>query len=190
MFQFWRGEHMICQECGQRPAKFHFTKIINGEKSEINLCDQCAKEKGELSMFSDGGFSFNHLLAGLLNFDQPFKEKTQNAFTQEEVLHCERCNMTFEQFAKLGKFGCSSCYKSFSKQLEPILRRLHSGNTNHTGKIPKRIGGTIHVQKEIKHLREQLRELISKEEFEQAAMIRDQIRELEYKLNIQQGEGQ
>lgn len=181
---------MICQECGQRPAKFHFTKIINGEKSEINLCDQCAKEKGELSMFSDGGFSFNHLLAGLLNFDQPFKEKSHDAFSREEVLHCDHCHMTFEQFAKSGKFGCSNCYKSFKVQLDPILRRLHSGNTSHNGKIPKRIGGTIHIQKEIKNLREELRELISKEEFEQAANVRDQIRVLENKLNVQQEGGQ
>jgi protein arginine kinase activator len=182
---------MICQECGQRPANLHFTKIVNGEKSEINLCEYCAKEKGELSMFADGpGFSFNNLLAGLLNFDQPIKEKAQSTFPQSEVVQCERCKMTFQQFVKVGKFGCSHCYKQFEQQLEPILRRLHSGNTNHAGKIPKRIGGTIHIEKQIKVLREELRDLIHKEEFEQAATLRDQIRELETHLSSQQGEGQ
>jgi protein arginine kinase activator len=182
---------MICQECKERPANFHFTKIVNGEKSEIALCEHCAKENGELSMFSDGAaFSFNNLLAGLLSFEQPFKEKAPSAFSQNEVLQCERCKMTFQQFVKAGKFGCSNCYRQFQQQLEPVLKRLHSGNTTHSGKIPKRIGGNIHVEKQIKLLREELRDLITKEEFEQAATTRDQIRELETKLSTHQREGQ
>lgn len=182
---------MICNECQQRPATLHFTKIINGEKSEIHLCDHCAKEKGDLSMFSSGaGFSFNNLLAGLLNFEQPFKESSTNAFTQTEVLQCSRCKLTFQQFAKVGRFGCSNCYKTFHHQLEPVLKRLHSGNATHTGKIPKRIGGNIHLKKEIEQLRAELRELITKEEFETAAKLRDKIRELELTLNGQRGEGQ
>ena len=38
---------MICQECNQRPATLHFTKIINGEKEQFHFCEQCAQEKGE-----------------------------------------------------------------------------------------------------------------------------------------------
>jgi protein arginine kinase activator len=61
---------MICQECNQRPAALHFTKIINGEKTEVNLCEKCAQEKGEMFMINGGsGFTFNNLLAGLLNID-------------------------------------------------------------------------------------------------------------------------
>ncbi|MFZ3590884.1 UvrB/UvrC motif-containing protein [Bacillus sp. DJP31] len=181
---------MVCQECQKRPATLHFTKIINSEKSEIHLCDQCAKEKGELSMFSEGaGFSFTNLLEGLLNFEQSFKGTATNAFTQTEVLQCERCKMTFQQFVKAGRFGCSNCYRTFQLQLEPVLRRLHSGNTIHTGKIPKRIGGNIHVKKQIEQLRAELKELVTKEEFEAAAKLRDQIRELEGSLNNQDREG-
>jgi protein arginine kinase activator len=181
---------MVCQECQQRPATLHFTKIVNGEKSEIHICDHCAKEKGELSMFSDGaGFSFNNLLAGLLNFEhQPFK-KDSSAFTPTEVIQCDRCKLTFQQFAKVGRFGCSNCYKAFQHQLDPVLRRLHSGNTVHTGKIPKRIGGSIHVKKQIDLLRTELKELIINEEFENAARLRDRIRELETSLQAQKGEG-
>ena len=50
---------MICQECNQRPAALHFTKIINGEKTEVHLCEKCAQEKGEMFMFNGGiGFCF------------------------------------------------------------------------------------------------------------------------------------
>jgi protein arginine kinase activator len=182
---------MICQECQQRPATLHFTKIVNGEKSEIQLCDHCAKEKGDLTMFPDGsGFSFNNLLAGLLNFEQqPFNKDSASTFTPTEVIQCEKCKLTFQQFVKVGRFGCSNCYKDFQHQLEPVLRRLHSGNTIHKGKVPKRIGGNIHVKKQIGLLRAELKELITNEEFEAAAKLRDQIRELETTLSAHKGEG-
>jgi protein arginine kinase activator len=182
---------MICQECNQRPAALHFTKIINGEKTEVHLCEKCAQEKGEMFIIGgDSAFSFNNLLAGLLNIDTSFQKPSQSAFHQEEVLQCEHCSMTFPQFLKVGRFGCSHCYETFKEELKPVLRRLHSGNWNHNGKIPKRIGGSIFLRKQIDDLKNDLRESISQEEFEKAAEIRDEIRTLEKKLNgsVQGGE--
>lgn len=40
------GAFMLCQECNKRPATLHFTKIVNGEKTEFHICETCAKEKG------------------------------------------------------------------------------------------------------------------------------------------------
>ncbi|UII56043.1 UvrB/UvrC motif-containing protein [Cytobacillus spongiae] len=174
---------MICQECNQRPATLHFTKIINGEKTEIHLCEQCAKDTGEKFMFGGAsGFSINNLLAGLLNVEPGFSQAKQEAFKKEEIVQCEHCSMTFQQFIKVGRFGCSGCYETFKEQLKPILRRLHSGNSSHTGKIPKRIGGSIHLKKKIDELKIELKHLINQEEFEKAAEIRDEIRSLENSL--------
>lgn len=174
---------MICQECNQRPASLHFTKIINGEKTEIDLCEKCAQEKGEMFMVNGApGFTFHNLLAGLLNFNSSFQPTQEDAFHQEEVLQCESCSMTFPQFVNLGRFGCSHCYETFKGQLKPILRRLHSGNCTHNGKIPKRVGGNIHLRKNIEGLKLRLKELITEEEFEKAAEIRDEIRSLEKRL--------
>lgn len=174
---------MICQDCNKRPATLHFTKIVNGEKSEVHICEQCAQEKSEMFMFSGtSGFSIDNLLAGLLHIE-PIAGTKANAFQQSEILQCESCKMTFPQFAKVGRFGCSNCYPTFEKQLTPILKRLHSGNTSHTGKIPKRIGGTFHIRKEIEQLKQKLKDFISQEEFERAAETRDQIRALERKVS-------
>jgi protein arginine kinase activator len=179
---------MICQECNQRPASLHFTKIINGEKMEVHLCEKCAQEKGEIFVFNGGtSFTFNNLLAGLLNIDSSFHQQNQNAFHQEEIIQCERCSMTFPQFVKVGRFGCAHCYETFKEQLKPVLKRLHSGNWTHNGKIPKRIGGGIHLRKQIEELKDQLKVVISNEEFEKAAEIRDEIRSLEKEL-IEGGE--
>lgn len=174
---------MICQECNQRPATLHFTKIINGEKTEVHLCEKCAQEKGETFMMNGGsGFSFNNLLAGILNIDPSYQPSNHNAFEPEEVLQCERCSMTYPQFVKAGRFGCSHCYDTFKEQLKPVLRRLHGGNSAHQGKIPKRAGGGIHLRKKIEELKSELREKITQEEFEKAAVIRDEIRSLEKRV--------
>ncbi|MBU8880274.1 UvrB/UvrC motif-containing protein [Bacillus sp. FJAT-29790] len=175
---------MICQECNQRPATLHFTKIVNGEKAEYHLCEKCAHEKGDMFMISGAsGFSINNLLAGLLNIEPSFQKAKQDPFQQEEILQCDQCSMTFQQFIKVGRFGCVNCYESFKDQLNPIFKRLHSGNATHNGKIPARIGGNIHLRKNIENLKHKLKDLISKEEFEKAAETRDELRMLESKLN-------
>lgn len=182
---------MICQECNQRPAALHFTKIINGEKTEVHLCEKCAQEKGNMFMLNGGSsFAFNNLLAGLLNIDPSYQKQEKSPFHQEEILQCSHCSMTFPQFLKIGRFGCAHCYETFKDQLKPVLKRLHSGNWSHSGKIPKRIGGGIHLRKQIDELKNELRDLITHEEFEKAAEVRDEIRTLEKQLTGSQGGGE
>ncbi|MFS0784177.1 UvrB/UvrC motif-containing protein [Bacillus sp. 1P06AnD] len=172
---------MLCQECKQNPATHHFRKIINGEKKEVYLCDQCSQEKSEMFMLSGNPyFSLNSLLAGLLNIEPAYPNAQQNAFANSvDDIRCDHCQMSYKEFARIGRFGCSHCYTSFEKQLEPILKRLHGGNSTHVGKIPERIGGGISLRKRINHLKADLQESIQKEEFEKAAVIRDEIRALE-----------
>lgn len=68
-----------------------------------------------------------------------------------------------------------------------FFRKLHGGHVAHEGKIPKRVGGTLYVRKQIGQLKQMLQELIAKEQFEKAAEVRDQIRELEAKLHAEGG---
>lgn len=174
---------MLCQECGKRPATLHFTKIVNGEKTEFHFCETCAREKGELIPGTSNGFSIHSLLSGLLDLDPSGKGQSPGAKTAQ-TLQCEECGMTYSQFSKLGRFGCSSCYKYFSDRLDPLFKRVHGG-TSHVGKVPKRTGGRIQIKRRIDDLKKELQMRILQEEFEAAAEIRDQIRELE--RNIAQG---
>ncbi|WAA12366.1 UvrB/UvrC motif-containing protein [Fervidibacillus halotolerans] len=178
---------MLCEECQMRPATLHFTKIINGEKTEIHLCEQCAQEKGNLFFMNQSpGLTINNLLAGLFNVHPNFNQTQQEAVQHNELLQCNECGMTFSRFLKVGKFGCPNCYLTFHDQLTPILKRLHGGNWKHSGKIPKRAGGSLYIKKKIDILKETLQTLIEKEEFEKAAEIRDEIRM--YERQLQEGE--
>ncbi|OBZ15609.1 hypothetical protein A8L34_28945 [Bacillus sp. FJAT-27264] len=171
---------MLCQECGAKPATLHFTKIVNGEKTEFHICESCAREKGELIPGTAGGFSIHSLLSGLLDLEGAGKEKTA-ASRNTQSLQCENCGMTYSQFSKLGRFGCSSCYKYFNSALDPLFKRVH-GSTAHVGKIPKRAGARIVFRRQIDELKLQLQQSITQEEFETAAHLRDQIRELEKEI--------
>jgi len=166
----------------------HFTKVVNGEKTTIQLCEKCAQEKGELFMIDGaGGFSINDILAGLLNLDPTFQKAKSQPSPSEEIVQCEVCKMTFQQFINIGRFGCANCYNAFKDHMAPILRRLHSGNIKHGGKVPKRIGGSIHIKQKVQLLKEELLSLIAQEEFEKAAEIRDQIRSLENTMLNEEG---
>lgn len=163
---------MICSECGKRPATVHITKIENGKKTDMHLCEQCALAKGALSF--NTGFSINDLLTGILNNGAPMPIKMD--FMDDPV--CPVCGIKYSRFRETGRFGCGSCYKTFGDRLTPLFRRIH-GNINHTGKIPKRAGGRLKTVRELETLKAELANAIKNEEYEKAAEIRDKIRALD-----------
>ncbi|WP_181351089.1 UvrB/UvrC motif-containing protein [Thalassobacillus sp. CUG 92003] len=180
---------MECQECHQRPATVHLTQVINGEKTEQHVCEQCAKEKGYMT-YGDESFSLNDLLSGMFNYEgqSPLSGTKTKSYPNSQQLKCPSCGLTYQEFARIGKFGCAECYHTFGDHLNPIFRRVHSGNTTHDGKIPKRVGGDLHLRKQIEHQKIELQRLIEKEEFEEAAQARDHIRSLEKQLH-EEGDG-
>ncbi|HLR72497.1 MAG TPA: UvrB/UvrC motif-containing protein [Pseudogracilibacillus sp.] len=172
---------MKCSECKERPATLHFTQIINGKKTEVQVCEICATKKGYMN-YTEETYSLHDLLTGLFNIGSSQIElQNDNIFQQIEELQCSKCNITFNDFQRVGKFGCAHCYKSFKSKLDSIFRRVHSGNTKHQGKIPKRKGSHLHAKKEIELFRKRLQQLVEEEEFEKAAVVRDQIKKLEAK---------
>ncbi|MBR2568944.1 MAG: UvrB/UvrC motif-containing protein [Paenibacillus sp.] len=175
---------MMCQQCGEKPATLHFTKIINGQKTEFHLCESCAREKGDILQGANDGFSIHNLLSGLMNLDQSSGSLHNGLYgfstskPAPEKLKCDHCGLSFEQFSKMGRFGCDECYQAFRPRLDPILKRVH-GNVVHVGKIPKRGGVAMNQRRELEDLRKKLQESIELEQFEVAAELRDRIRELE-----------
>jgi protein arginine kinase activator len=169
---------LLCQRCHERSASLHFTKIVNGGKSEIHLCEKCAKEQGDFLIPNGQPFDFTQLLSGFLNMASLNSSQAQNPST---ALRCDVCGMTYHQFTKIGRFGCPSCYTSFASRLEALLRRIQS-STSHTGKIPVRAGEQVKIRKGLEKLRKELEQAVLLEQFERAAELRDQIRLMERKI--------
>lgn len=168
---------MNCERCQQRPAVVHLTEIINNKKRVLHLCDQCAREVQAESFGFIPQMSLHNFLASL--FSNQITAPFSPAVSEGEK--CPSCGLSESQFAKSGLLGCGDCYRHFGDRLDPVFRRIH-GTARHNGKVPERTGGKVKLSKEIDRLKVQLRESISREEFEEAAKLRDRIRDLEKEL--------
>jgi len=161
---------MLCQHCQQREAIVRLSKTENGQTQELFLCELCAKQTHEVSFIVHPAI-VPEFLQALFGFNPSSKE-------QPSEMACPKCGITFSRITQAGKLGCSTCYETFEKQLEPLLRRVHGGGQN-VGKIPTRRGIAIKYHMEEKKLKEKLQVLIQQEAFEEAAVVRDQIRQIE-----------
>jgi len=168
---------MICDLCGKKPATVHLTEIIDDQMKELHLCEDCAREK---SAQMEQQFGLSDLLAGLAEFEKPTKE------LETERVKCEACGLSYTDFKKVGRLGCSECYISFKKYLGPLLRRIH-GSNYHTGKSPSKLTQVVKKKAGLEELRLKLQKAIEMEAFEEAARIRDQIRDMERKQSKDSG---
>lgn len=166
---------MLCDSCKKKNANFHYTKIINGKMEELHLCETCAFENQDLDL--DKPFSIHKLFAGLFENMQTTQEEKVVDIT------CSNCGLTFTKFQKTGKLGCDKCYDNFSENLRPIINGIH-GHNHHRGKAPKRISPDIILQKEVEDLMVRLEDAVKKEEFEKAAVLRDEIKLVKDKLHV------
>ena len=176
---------MNCENCGKNLANIRYTQIINGNKREMFLCEECGK------------------LLGLENFNMPMDFSTFlgeffNVFENNSILpeliqtkeiKCKRCSSSFEDFINTGRFGCEECYSTFEEKIDPLLRNIQGAN-RHVGRL-----GKINEENQIKsekefikdstklgqvyELNRKLKTAIKEEKYEEAAKLRDKIKELE-----------
>ena len=163
---------MLCERCHKNEATVHTVQVVNGEKTEHYYCEHCARESGV-----DNPISFQDIFQGLLNFGSPVQGEFSNPYRSQSA-KCPSCGMTYDEFRRNGKFGCSSCYEAFDPYIGSPLTSIHGDNA-HKGKVPQRNGGPMLKKHELEDLKRRLVDAISKEEYEEAAVLRDRIRALE-----------
>lgn len=183
---------MICENCGENEANVKYTQIVNGVKKEMKLCEHCANELG----IGEMDFSMPINLSSFLGeFFEDEEDTFLPEFTKTKELRCDECGMTYDEFTHTGKFGCANCYNTFSDKIDAILKNLHASNRHvgRKGKIIKPVLDKETVKKEetkqeakeknsvskIDTLKENLKQAIKEERYEDAAHIRDEIKKLE-----------
>ncbi|MFH1678940.1 MAG: UvrB/UvrC motif-containing protein [Candidatus Omnitrophota bacterium] len=160
---------MLCDLCVKNQATVHLTEIVDEQMSELHLCEECARKK---SVQMEQQFGLSDLLAGLAEFGKPEETVESSAFK------CANCGLTYNDFKRMGRLGCSECYTTFRKYLMPLLKKIH-GSTQHLGKAPYKVATKTRKKVDLNQLRLQLQQAIGNEEFEEAARLRDKIRELD-----------
>ncbi len=186
---------MLCDNCGKREANVRYSENINGRKKEMHLCEECSEKLGIGNMDFNMPIDFSSFFGGLL--EDFGTNDFMPLFDEIKTLKCDNCGYTFEDIVNTGKLGCGNCYNVFEERLDPIIKKIQGSNT-HSGRIGKIIDSNIEKknsnkeentnkntnQKEISKidkLQEDLKQAIKEERYEDAAKIRDEIKELEDK---------
>ena len=167
---------MLCQDCNKKEATIHLTQIVNNEKVVLNLCKKCAEKRGFHSPFEQMPFPLAEIVSGMVGPLKPVK-KGKHGKADGPDIKCPNCGLTFAEFGRVGRLGCSQCYISFKPELTDLLRRIH-GSAEHRGHVAEAPITNLKSIREDKKLREELRKAIEDENFEAAAELRDRIREL------------
>lgn len=166
---------MLCEVCKKNPAKIHVTQVKDSKKFTIHICQECAHEKGVAGPAINTSFSVEQLLSGFMG--SPVVASPESGMTQT----CPSCGLSYNAFKESGRLGCSLCYESFSDPLKPLLQKIQK-DLHHVGKVPRKGDAQLTLKRNITDLRMQLKEAVGREQFEQAARIRDQIRKIETEL--------
>ncbi len=168
---------MKCDFCDSKATVF-LTQLVEGQMKKVCLCDSCAKERG---VTDPTGFSLADLLMGggvgagqPLNADIAVQMPVGNGT-------CQSCGFTLDDLRRVRRLGCSECYSAFREQLSQMIQGMHKG-AKHQGKVPAGLMEKQLLRQRLEDLRVRLDEAVSTESYEEAAGIRDEIRQLSENL--------
>lgn len=180
---------MLCQNCGKNEANVKYTQIVNGTKKEMILCEECAEKMGIKNFKINMPIHFSNFLDDFFNDEQLLP-----SFIKENNNQCEKCGELYDDFIKTGLLGCAECYDMFEDRLDPVLKNIQ-GNVKHVGRKPLNISEkmqnigenekkeTTEKEKttennELEQLKKELNKAIQEERYEDAATIRDKIKNI------------
>lgn len=149
---------MKCQRCPKQ-ATLHITEVLPHDKyEEHHLCEECAKKYLYPAVAGKK--------AAAVDEDDPGGKV------------CDVCGIKFVEFRNTGRLGCPHDYDAFKPELIPLLESIH-GEPRHHGKTPRRLPPGKAGQLELATLRRRLQQAVTDEDYEEAARLRDRIRQLE-----------
>ena len=159
----------MCESCHKREARVAYTCIVENTKKTVKLCNSCVpKEEVEAKGTA----------TAMLGKKVTVEPDHQAPGNSAPTCRCPECGMTYEEFEKVGRFGCQSCYAAFDQQLERLLKRIH-GTVCHRGKGRVEKQEPTLPQEDLAQLRRELQIAVAEEAFELAAQVRDRIIQLE-----------
>jgi protein arginine kinase activator len=183
----WISADMKCDVCKEQQATIEFTAVAGDEKKTLHLCAQCSKQES-------------------LEKDAQTEELTPSEGSQNKKLNaavgqlpgadshkgpCSGCGMTYEEFRKIGRLGCSKCYEAFEPALRRLLKRIH-GSEKHVGRGPRASQAAPKAEvpateaavveqkpQNLEQLQQELQAAVDAEEYERAAGLRDRVARLQ-----------
>jgi protein arginine kinase activator len=173
---------MLCERCKHTEATIHLTEIIKDVKSEVHLCEECARDIGLNSKLSNFSLSIPEMLSFL---DINEVDDTSSGGS------CKSCGLSYYDYSREGKLGCPDCYRYMEDPLRQVIAGYH-GSVRHAGKHPDNptmagMAAGVNVSRNQKYnqaiygltleeLKSMLDDAVIEERYEEAAFLRDRIR--------------
>lgn len=150
---------MLCDDCKKNPAEIFFKEVLPEKVVELHLCGACAQKRGLLMTKK---MSPVEILRRLL------KEKS----AKDEQVICPVCYLSLAEFKRIGRFGCGTCLDTFRPHIKDLIKQIHQSE-KHVG---RHAAHGSQKGYEVYQLREQLKQALEKEAYEEAAAIRDKLK--------------
>lgn len=156
-----------CTEC-KRPITIRYTEVFGPTVSETCMCSECPVVARRLGAISS------------LDREHPMEDGAAG-------LCCGNCGTTLQAVQMGSPLGCSICYDVFAdvlaaelSNMKKVSQRIPKSKKSkqlHIGRAP---GETAKLNPSLRliALNEALKDTLSREDYEQAAWLRDQIKEL------------
>ena len=182
---------MKCENCGNNEANVRYTQIINGDKRQMFLCEECSQKLGIGNINFSMPIDFSSFLGEF--FDDMNETSFIPSLRGQNELKCKKCGLDFDEFLHTGRFGCSNCYDEFENIIDPILKNIQ-GSNRHVGRLGNVIEGNNisnddkmsnfakkdqSQNSQLDKLKSDLKQAIKEERYEDAAKLRDEIKKLE-----------
>jgi len=152
---------MICDSCNSRKAFVTIAMMAGNKRVVRKYCPQCAQKLKR-------GDALGAQLAVL---------NTVELADDKILLPCPKCATTFETVQKTGRMGCAYCYRAFSHATDAALKKLNGTGYQQAESVP--IAPLAdETQLRIRTLKGELAQAVSLENYERAAVIRDEINAL------------
>jgi protein arginine kinase activator len=152
---------MNCEKCNSREATVHLTEIISNIRSEVHLCDNCAKDIGLNKSFC------------YIN-----SQTSSDLITTKK---CSYCGTTNDDIDETGLVGCMHCYDLFKDEISSIVGELQYSGPYPNNRLPEDFNSysVISDEFDINEIRKKLHIAVSEERYEDAAIFRDILRQRE-----------
>ncbi len=171
-----------CQICGKR-ASIYLTQIVNGQATDLALCETCAREKG---LFDPQSLTFaekffpeafkkkvDKLVKELIGKDgEDTKPSQARQYSGDLLTECPACHFTLEDFRRCGRLGCPDCYTVFAQE----ITAEHQQTDNEAASPATTTEESIAIRRS--KLEQQLQSAINREDYETAASLRDELKKL------------
>ncbi|MBR2722024.1 MAG: UvrB/UvrC motif-containing protein [Clostridia bacterium] len=172
---------MLCEKCKKRTATVFYNENLNGKLRSFSLCGECAAKLQKRGDIQD-------ITSMMDSFADPFSDLQEALFhgffgirapkSQSAGKKCPACGTSYQEIAERARVGCPVCYKTFQDELSGLIQSVHGVGT-HTGKIPSRHQAKQERKRLLQEKKKALVQAVDGENYERAAILRDEIRQLE-----------